>query len=145
MEKNDERIRPLVFSIPRGEVQGVDDLIPRDGSLVSEVLLVSALVNPRLGLSLHDANSQSGKDEDGQYFHGTNRLSTLSLARCFLGKKLFDRAGLIDSVLIQAKVEFAVMLDGITADVEQGCIEVTKGLVTFLSVSRQTYIAAAKI
>ncbi len=128
-----------------GEVQGVDDLIPRDGSLVSEVLLVLALMNPRLGLNLHDANSQSGKDEDGQYCHGTNSISTLAPPDALLGQELFDRARLIDSVLIQAKVEFAVMLDGITADVEQGCIEVTKGLVTFLSVSRQTYIAAAKI
>jgi hypothetical protein len=49
MEKNDERIRPLVFGVPRGEVQGVDDLIPCDGSLVSEVLLVLALVNIRFG------------------------------------------------------------------------------------------------
>ena len=145
MEKNNERIRPLVFGVPRGNVQGVDDLIPRDGSLVSEVLLVLALVNARLGLSLHDANSQSGKDEDGQYFHGTNSISTLAPPDALLGKELFDRARLIDSVLIQAEVEFAVMLDGITADVEQGCIEITKGLVTFLSVSRQTYIAAAKI
>jgi hypothetical protein len=45
MEKHDERIRPLVFAVPRGEVQGIDDLIPRDGPLVFEVLLVLALVN----------------------------------------------------------------------------------------------------
>jgi hypothetical protein len=55
MQKNDERIRPLFFGIPRREVQGVDDLIPRDGSLVSEVLLVLALMNARLGLNLHAA------------------------------------------------------------------------------------------
>ena len=47
MKKNDERVGALFLGVPRGKVQGVDDLIPRDGSLVSEVLLVPALMNPR--------------------------------------------------------------------------------------------------
>ena len=57
MEKNDERIRPLVFGVSRGKVQGIDDLIACHGSLVSEVLLVPALMNARFGLSPHDANT----------------------------------------------------------------------------------------
>ena len=50
-----------------------------------------------------------------------------------LTKKLRDRAWLIDSVLIQAKVKFAEMFDGITAGVEQGGIEVSKA---FLKVAK---------
>ena len=73
MEKHDERIRPLVFGIPRREVQGVDDLIPRHGSLVTEVLLVLALVNARLRLSLHDPEPQSGQGEDKKKFHNKVR------------------------------------------------------------------------
>ena len=50
-----------------------------------------------------------------------------------LTKKLRDPAWLIDSVLIQAKVKFAEMFDGITAGVEQGGIKVSKA---FLKVAK---------
>jgi hypothetical protein len=49
MEKNDQRIRPLVFGVSGGKVQGIDDLISCDETLVSEVLLVLALVSIRFG------------------------------------------------------------------------------------------------
>jgi hypothetical protein len=59
MEKNNERIRPLVFGISRGEVQGVDDLIPRHWSFVSKVLLVLPLET-----FLNSLNLKSEKSKD---------------------------------------------------------------------------------
>ena len=38
MEKNNERVRTFIFGVLRGKVQGVDDLIPCDGALESEIL-----------------------------------------------------------------------------------------------------------
>ena len=68
MEKNNERKRSLVFGVPRREVQGVDDLIPRHGALVSEILLILTMMNARLGLSLHGTKPQGGEDKKGFHY-----------------------------------------------------------------------------
>ena len=53
-----------------GQIQGVDDVIPAKWPLVSEILLVIALMNTGTALSLSRASEKGRQDDERKSFHG---------------------------------------------------------------------------